>query len=329
MAAAGALVAGAGIKVASGVIGVAAKELYDDVDTKRSIKIQIENKTAKHCLIDPRVYFKHGTANKIIPRRIEHSGNPNNVGLYKVRRSRMPFPLGGKVNGILMYRISEKITAEKRFDEQETAEKSLEKVAVQDSDNVIKQGSDRQEIAFKQGLDTQEIVAEISLDGQEIMIEKCQDRPTRDRHKGIADEDLETLETEFAEKDQDTQEITVEDRQEATASDNCEIKTLKYIGIYFKIPLDNYLTGKNKYDIKIYEQANLQEKFGKSDVDDCKDINFLVRARDDLAKGSKKANNSHNYFNLEGSKFKVHVCMKTATKSELYIEILDQEDEGD
>ena len=80
----------------------------------------------------------------------------------------------------------------------------------------------------------------------------------------------------------------------------------------------------------VYKQEDLQEKFGKSELNNSKDNKFLVQVREDLAKDSaKKADNSHNYFNLEGSKLMVHVCMKTATKSELYIEIFDNKDEDD
>ena len=194
------------------------------------------------------VYFKHGTANKIIPRRIEHSGNPNNVGIYKVRDTRMQFPFGRKVNGVLMYRISEVIADEQKFEQAEKSLNKQENIAVQGLDKqetVIKQSSDRQESVVKQGLDTQDTVAENSLD-EEVMIENCQDR-----HKDTAYIDLDTRETILVEKCQDRQDIMVEDRQEAAALDKCENI---YIGIYFKIPLLNSYN-KNEYGIKIRIQT--------------------------------------------------------------------------
>ena len=99
-----------------------------------------------------------------------------------------------------------------------------------------------------------------------------------------------------------------------------------HIGVYFKVPRENYFFGTNKWGVKIYDKTKLQQ-LGKSERIDLHDNNLLQAVRGDLQNSSKQADDSHYCINLD--EFRLHVCMKTASKSELYIKIFDKQNEED
>ena len=94
----------------------------------------------------------------------------------------------------------------------------------------------------------------------------------------------------------------------------------EYIAIYFKVPLDNHLTGKNKWGIQTYNSEEI-ERFGFREG--VRDNRFLLKVRKALKKISRAADNSH-YILENRNGFDLHICMLTSAKCKLAIKITDE-----